>query len=91
MERCCPRLYLHKQMLMAFQTLETLRCLNNMQTFALVQTACGMSFHPEWQQFTFPCTSSEERSPQGQDNKELNTACVRQEECNYYELQHCQD
>lgn len=39
----------------------------------------------------FSCTSSGERSPQGQDNKELNTVCLRQEECNYYDLQCCQD
>lgn len=84
MEGCCPQLYLVEQM-------QTSRGLNHTQTFAPVQTACRMFFYPEWQHFTFSCTSSEERSPQGQDNKELSRECLRQGECNYYELQHCQD
>lgn len=41
--------------------------------------------------YNFFSTSSVERSLQGQDNKALGTVCLRQEECNYYDLQHCQD
>lgn len=53
---------------------------NHTQTLAPVQTACRMFSYPEWHHFTFSCTSSKERSPQGQDNRGWNreSACHRE-------------